>query len=240
MNLDETIRREQTAWASADSLEFYQTHRRRPDELYESERYFLPDVVRQVQSMLDVGCAAGGFSQIVRELNPAVRYVGVDVIPYFVALAQRDYPGVEFHVSDGLHFPFAPGTFDLVHSSGVLHLNSHYREMVQAMWTQTSRYLLIDFRLTRTPTVIGEMDVNFGASASSATRLPYHILNVDELVAFLAALDPAPASIRAKGYRHTVSPTAHVHLESAIMAFFLLEKGDARPTQIELDLDRSR
>lgn len=237
MTLDDSIRREQAAWAAQDNLEFYRTHRRQPDDLYESEHFFLPDVLGQAKSMLDVGCAAGGFSQIVRAFNSQIRYVGVDITSEFIDFARRDHPDFEFHVSDGIHFPFPPGVFDLVHCSGVLHLNSRYREMLQAMWQQTRRYLLCDFRVTRGVSVIGEMDMSFTEGSQPSIRLPYYILNLDELLALLKSLVPPPTSIRAKGYSHPVSVAARVPVEQAIMVFFLLEKGPARPMQIELNLD---
>ncbi|MBI5032977.1 MAG: class I SAM-dependent methyltransferase [Chloroflexi bacterium] len=230
-----SIRQEQAVWAADDSLGFYRSHRNQPGDLYESERFFLPDVLTQVKSVLDVGCAAGGFSRIMRAFNPTLRYVGVDIIPEFIELARTDYPDSDFHVSDGITFPFSPGSFDLVHCSGLLHLNSHYQEMVRAMWDQTSRYLLCDFRLTREHSVTGEIDVEFGGGKSGKS-LPYQVINVDELLLFLQSLVPAPASIRARGYNHSVSRSARVLLNSVIMAFFLLERSSTAETRVELAL----
>lgn len=237
MSLNETVRREQAVWAAPDSLQYYRTHRTRPAELYPSEIFFLPEVLKGIGSVLDVGCAAGGFSRIMRSFNPALRYVGTDIIPEFIDLARRDYPECEFHVSDGIHFPFPPGSFDLVYCSGVMHVNSRFRDMVRAMWAHTRRYVLCDFRLTYGPAVVGEIEVNFGDGATPGAVLPYHVLNVDELLAFLQSLSPQPGVIRAKGYPHAISPTARVPLEKVIMAFFLLEKGKTEQPQVEIALD---
>ncbi len=234
--IDEFVQSEQAAWKVRDSLEFYQTHRTTPDELYESERFFLPRIAASVQSILDVGCAAGGFRPIVRTFNPTVRYVGVDIVPEFIELARRRFPDGEFHVADGLTFPFEPASFDLVHASGVLHLNSRHQEMVQAMWDQSRRYLLCDFRLTRGPSVTGQMALHFGAAASAAAVLPYYVLNVNDLVTFLRSLTPRPIAVSAKGYTHRVSDMAHLSEGEVIMAFFLLEKGPGAECHIDLQL----
>lgn len=232
-SLDDQIRREQRPWSLQENIAYYRTHRRRPDDLYETERFFLPQILPQVLSVLDVGCAAGGFSQIMHYFNPTIRYVGVDVTPELIAFASQEHPSDEFHLSDGVHFPFPAGSFDLVYCSGVLHLNSKYREMVQSMWEQTQRYLLCDFRIAWDAAEMGEMSVAAGDKKSKQNVLPYHILNVGTLMTFLQNLAPRPAVIRAKGYSHAISPAARVTIQNVIMAFFLLEKGTGENTTLQ-------
>jgi hypothetical protein len=86
------------------------------------------------------------------------------------------------------------------------------------------RYLLVDFRLTRGPTVVGEIDIDFDTRGPKGNSLPYYVLNVDELIDLLISLEPRPASIRARGYAHPPSSTARVSLEEVIMGVFLIEK----------------
>lgn len=238
-NLSSEVKEEQGVWASADSFTFYQTHRHRPEELYPSEKFFLPDIVKEVSSCLDIGCAAGGFSRIMKSFNPSLRYVGVDIIPEFIEFARKTYPDSEFYVGDGINLPFTPGSFDLVFSSGVLHLNSHYQEIVRSGYRLCAKYLLCDFRLTEGQTVIGEFDINFDGKSAPQQPLPYIIVNVADLVDFLKSLNPTPAFIRAKGYPHPPSRMAKVSLVEVIMAFFLIGKGDKRGRQTSVDLDFS-
>lgn len=239
IEIDPGVRNEQACWATPETLRYYQTHRRSREELYPSERYFLPELLPGVRSVLDVGCAAGGFCNIMRSFNPAVRYVGVDINPEFIAIARRDYPAGEFHVSDGIHFPFPAQSFDLVHCTGLLHLNSRYKEMVQAMWDQAQSYLLCDFRLTWGPTLQGEFRVDFEGKGHVGPRLPYHLLNVSELMAYLQALTPRPGAIHAKGYSHEVSSTASVSLKTALMVFFLLDRQPQTPRKVDIVLDET-
>jgi len=232
---DPSVVDEQRAWASPESLAYYQAHRQRADELYPSERFFLPGVLRQITSMLDVGCAAGGFSDVVRSFNPQVEYFGVDVVPAFVEAARTSHPEATFAVGDGLTFPTPPESFDLVHASGVLHLNRRYRDMVSAMWSQTRRFLLCDLRLTTGEPEIGRLDSPF--NERDPVSLPYVVLSVTDALQMFSALFPQPDFIRIKGYPHEASTSATLRNPRVLMAFALVEKGagDAPPA-IEVDL----
>ena len=235
-DLAESVRREQRAWANSESIEFFQNHRSRTEELYPSEWFFLPEVVRRSASCLDVGCAAGGFSRIMKSFNPALQYTGVDVNPEFVQLACERYPGDRFVVGDGIHFATPPESFDLVHSSGILHLNSCYVEIVRACYEQTRRLLLCDFRMTRGPALVGSMRLDFGGTVV-AGELPYFVVNVDELLDLLKSLTPMPRLIRCRGYYHPPSAAALLPLNEVLMAFFLIEKGRGDgPPRVELEL----
>lgn len=236
MPLDPAVVREQRLWNSAQSQAFYRTHRQTPDDLYPSERFFLPEVLSKVDSMIDVGCAAGGFASVAKHFNPRVRYVGVDIAPAFIATASADHPDAEFVLGDGLTFTTPPNSFDLAHASGVLHLNLQYRAMIAAMWRQTRRYLLCDLRLTRGAAEVGRMEGPFGEQGESST-LPYVVLTVDEAVRMFSELDPAPSRITVKGYPH--APAASVTLAHAevIVAFFLVEKGPAARPAVDIDLN---
>jgi len=240
--LDSSIADEQRAWGSTESLDYYRRHRQRVEDLYPSERFFLPDVVRQSASMLDVGCAAGGFSTVVRTFNPGIRYVGVDVVPAFVAAARADHPDAKFVVGDGVHFATPPGSFELAHASGVLHLNLRFREIVSAMWQQTSRFLLCDLRLTGGAGEVGRMVSPFGEP--EPVTLPYIVLNVEEALDLFKGLIPSPRSVRVKGYPQRASEAATLTNPDVLMAFFLVEKNrsddgdrDGNQTRIDVELN---
>lgn len=223
-------------WARPDSLDFFSTQRNRPEHLYPSEQRFLPDVLGQVTTCLDVGCAAGGFAGIMRTFNPDLRYTGLDVNPEFIAIARARYPECEFVVGDGVNFATPPEAFDLVFSTGLLHLNTRYADMVRACYAQARRFLLCDFRLTYGESITGTHRVAFG-TGDAAGVLPYYVLNVDEVVTMLCALSPAPRSVRAYGYFHAPTANASLPLSEVLTTFFLVEKGDGQAaTVVHLEL----
>lgn len=227
------IRREQRAWAAASIQRYYRNHRRKPSELYPSERFFLPEVLPRVDSCLDVGCAAGGFYPIMKSYNPRVRYTGVDINPDFVRAARRRYPTARFVEGDGVRFDTPANSHDLVHLSGVLHLNTGYAKMLKAAYRQARRFVLTDFRLTRGPAVRGTFPLDPARPA-----LPYLVLNLKRWLAELKALRPAPARLVVRGYPHAPATGAVVPLKSVIVAFVLIEKGSGRSrTRVDVDVD---
>jgi len=237
MQLATLVREEQRVWAASDSLQFFQTHRQQPEDLYPSERFFLPDILPRIRSVLDVGCAAGGFSRIMKSFNRALEYTGVDINPEFVEVARRSFPDSRFCLGDGIHFESPASSYDLVHSSGILHLNTQYEQIVASCYEQAKKYVACDFRLTFGAHVEGTFTLEFQPPQGARPLLPYIVLNVDELVTMLSALRPAPGVIRLRGYYHPPSPMANLALERVLMTAVLIEKqsGD-RHTQVVLDM----
>jgi SAM-dependent methyltransferase len=224
LKIADDIRSEQQVWSKSDSLEFFQTHRQTPADMYQSERFYLPEILPLVRSVLDIGCAAGGFSRIMKSFNSGIAYTGVDIAPKFVDIASKSFPDSRFILGDGIHFATPPNSYDLVYSTGVFHLNSRWRDMVRAAYEQARRYVLVDFRLTSGPALEGTLRIEFDGRLSDAV-LPYYVVNTSELIAFLESMEPQPAAIRARGYYHPPSEMATLAVSQVLMAFFLIEKG---------------
>ena len=69
--------------------------------------------------VVDLGCGSGVFTNVLQ--RHGYRCTGVDLSPKLIAIAREKYSGIEFHVGDIEHLPFADGSFDGVLLSGVLH-----------------------------------------------------------------------------------------------------------------------
>lgn len=217
---------EQSAWADPDSQRFYREHRQSTSDLYPSERLFLPWVLPRVTSCLDIGCAAGGFCAIMRSFNPTLEYTGLDIIPAFVETAKAAHPEGRFVVGDGIVFETPDDSYDLVYSSGILHVNSRWKDILTSGYAQAKRYLLADFRLTTRSGCEGTFRVDFDQTGKGAGRaLPYVILNTSELVSTLRELSPPPRAITLRGYPFPPSATADVPVDEVLMVFALVEKG---------------
>lgn len=230
----ETIE-EQRVWASPSSLDFFSRERRSPDDLYPSERIFLPDAVRRAGSVLDVGCACGGFAAIMRAFNGDINYVGVDIVPEMLARASRDDHDSVFAAAAGHALPFKNRTFDLVHCSGATHLNSRYRELIADMWRTTRKELLFDMRLTDGASTEGIFRVDFNRTGKGQT-LPYIVVNIDEVCRLIDGLEDAPASVQMAGYRHPPSKTADFSSDDNLIMAFLLLQREAYKTGWHIDI----
>jgi len=66
-------------WLHSNVVNFYTKHRDKVKDLYESEKFFLPDILFLGAKVLDIGCAAGGFYNIMCNLQSKIEYVGIDI-----------------------------------------------------------------------------------------------------------------------------------------------------------------
>jgi len=219
-----SVENEQSVWGETDSLDFFSHERQSPEDLYASERIFLPDAVKRAGSVLDVGCACGGFSAIMESFNEKINYTGIDIVPEMLARAGARHEGAAFAAAAGHQLPFASQSFDLVHCSGATHLNSHYRELISEMWRVTRHQLLFDLRLTEGPSMEGTFRIDFDDS-NSGGLLPYFVLNINEMHDLINALPSGPDHISLNGYHHPASSNATLPGDcNLIMAFLLLTR----------------
>ena len=88
-----------------------------PQMLAELEREPFTDV-------LDVGCGTGAVIELLHEKYPDAHYVGLDLTPDMIAVAQaKSLNGCEFVVGDAEDLPFPANSFDAALSSNSFH---HY------------------------------------------------------------------------------------------------------------------
>lgn len=219
------------SWSTPNSLEHYTHNRCRIEDLYDSEKLFLPNMLQPGMKVLDVGCAAGGFYDIITEIEPHIRYFGCDVSEDLLKIARSKYPDVVFFYASAKCIPCTDNSFDLVHSTGTLHMEEECLESIKEIYRVSSAFSIIDLRLTNLPV---SFDINesyqkliFDGEWDGKSIVPYVILNMEDLLFFLLnKLTPKPLAIYAKGYEHSPSPTAKVPLEKVCMTMLMLQKPD--------------
>ena len=229
------------AWSQPSAIDYYSKHRHEVSDLYPSERVFLPRVLFPGIKVLDVGCASGGFFNIMRALEPTIDYTGIDIAEPAVDLARRTYQEARFEVADGVTIPFDDGTFDLVHCTSVLVIEPRYQEVWKEMYRVTSRFVLADMRLLKDIEGQGGLQdshyrIQFDGQEQEAV-VPYVVSDADEVISFLLDLEPRPRALRGTGYFHEVSEMADTCYSRVCMSILLVEKGNLETTQTELDLD---
>ena len=229
------------AWSQPSAIDYYSKHRHEVSDLYPSERVFLPRVLFPGIKVLDVGCASGGFFNIMRALEPTIDYTGIDIAEPAVDLARRTYQEARFEVADGVTIPFDDGTFDLVHCTSVLVIEPRYQEVWKEMYRVTSRFVLADMRLLKDIEGQGGLQdshyrIQFDGQEQEAV-VPYVVSDADDVISFLLDLEPRPRALRGTGYFHEVSEMADTCYSQVCMSILLVEKGNLETTQTELDLD---
>lgn len=213
-------------WAGhADLIAFYSQHRGRPDDLYPSERRFLPWLARHASSVLDTGCAAGGFSQIWRQYHPGIAYTGVDISLSLVSTARALHPEVRFlhgDVTKGLALPNRYAT--VVQALGWLNWEPGYVRAMRELWRLVDRYLFFDVRLAPAGDrdTIGRQHVALSGTWDGTTTTPYVVVSWPRFARHL--VDLRPATILGYGYWGKPAETVMGVQGDVCFATFVMEK----------------
>lgn len=198
------------SWSKPNAVKYYSSFRNSIEEVYDSEKYFLTQVLKPDYSVLDIGCAAGGFYNVFKHLEPTISYTGVDISHEMIKKARALHPDLPFHVSRGNELPFNDQSFDVVFCSGALHMTFDWREVLKEGWRVTKKYFIFDARLTEKSQTVEDMQKSYEKIAfydewDGTSIVPYIIINVKEFLHTLESLDPKPALQQVYGYNHTVS-----------------------------------
>ncbi|HET7568274.1 MAG TPA: class I SAM-dependent methyltransferase [Gaiellaceae bacterium] len=220
-----------------DLVAFYRSNRNRPEHLYRSEARYLPWLAERSESVLDVGCAAGGFRSIWQAYAPAIRYEGVDLSAKLVEAARVLHPDVPFHQGDavaGIELP--DGRADVVQALGWLHWCEEWERALDELWRLAGRYLFFDARLALDGEgVVGRQRLELAGAWDGRTTTPYVVVPWPRLVRRIGSL--APAAVHGFGYRGAPAPSVEGVPDEICFATFVLERGEpvAEP-RLELEL----
>lgn len=216
----------ETPFNTAYFQEYYTGYRDKFEDLFPSEKHFLKDLIVNNKSVLDVGCASGGMFQIVRSINNAIRYSGVDIAKDLITIAKQKYPITDFRVGDGIGLPFETNSYDAVISFGTTVHDQIYENLIRESYRISSKALLFDMRIF--PELSSINDVTKGyVNDGAGLNYPYILANAKEFVQFLKDLNPSPAKISIYGYwgnanEFTQLPAGY---EKLCMCGVLIEKG---------------
>ncbi len=224
-------------WSNQSAIDYYSENRHEISDLYPSETIFLPRVLFPGAKVLDVGCASGGFFNIMRSYEAHIEYTGVDLSERAVELAKERYPEATFIVTEGFELVFANNTFDVVHCTSVFNNEPNYQAMLQEMYRVSNRFVLMDIRLLKGigRQVESVYNIQFNSEGVEA-KVPYVVNDADEVANFVLQLDPKPKALRGTGYFHQVAKEAETPHDEVCMSLFLIQKGDQRVEQTTIDL----
>jgi SAM-dependent methyltransferase len=227
---DQTAR-QSAAWGLPRVLDFFDSHRHTTAEYYPSERFFIDPRLRDGISVLDIGCAQGGFVGLLAENLGRFSYTGLDVNADMIARAKTRHPDHDFHhIAENDFSVLGDRTFDLVLALGFFHLTTHWRKTLALAWQHTGGALIFDFRETHLATIEDpsvsyfRMNFNGGGGEYDETHLPYNILNAGDALTAVVEHCPDAADIHHYGYRHAVSAAAVTPVGDVMANVYCVER----------------
>lgn len=143
-------------------------------------------------SLLEVGCGAGYYAEIIAGEHPHATYYGCDYAPGMVAQARARYPHRPFTACDQRDLAFyADGSVDCAWSGGaLLHLMSadEWAQAIAELRRVTRRWVVlhrVPVRLTGLPALVIENDFY---DSAAPTKIPERFAARDEWHALLATM----------------------------------------------------
>lgn len=219
------------AWGLPGVLNYFETERTTTNHVYASEWFFLKDKITEGMSVLDIGCAQGGFAAVLAEHLDDFSYTGLDINPDMIAGARTKHPAAKFHVMDEGDFSVLQSqTFDLVLVLGILHLHESWRDTLTAAWQHAAGALIFDLREIGGPTIEDKersffrMNFGGGGGAHDEMTLPYNLINSGEALETVSSLGAEAQKISHYGYIHGVSGSAHCPVENVLFNTWCLER----------------
>lgn len=79
--------------------------------------------IGDAESVLDIACGCGIQYPAIKEHNPEIRYVGIDIADAALEFARGRFPDVEFSKGDVRNLPYEDGEFDM---AIIRHLLEHH------------------------------------------------------------------------------------------------------------------
>lgn len=141
------------------------------DDLYDSEKRIFGLLNFENKSILDVGCALGGFYNVFKTLDSTVKYTGVDYSASLISEAKNRYPDANFIKMDATQLEFSDNSFDIVVCNSVQAHIPNYKKLITEVYRVAKSNCVLDTRLTFQNTQnIGDKE------------LDYYVLNMNEML----------------------------------------------------------
>lgn len=174
--------------------------------LYSSQAWSLYRVVPLYRSVVDFGFGTPESLLAVREINPTIEYLGVDVVTAVVGAAQHSY-GDERTQFAALDFAEATATAELAMGWSFVYAHDRPYEAIQKLWDTCTRFALFDLRATHLGEDVTDARRSYGEHDGS--RVCYPLLSWSRLIKFLMGLEPVP-TIEFTTYYFPPSRCVHV------------------------------
>jgi 2-polyprenyl-3-methyl-5-hydroxy-6-metoxy-1,4-benzoquinol methylase len=217
------------SWNQSSVVSFFDKNRSRTADIYPSEWFFLKDQLQEDMSILDIGCAQGGFAGMIAEHLECFRYTGVDISEEMIAKAKVKYPQHNFHIVKENDYSNVKGIYDVSIVLGILHLHESWRDTIQVAWNHTKSSLILDLREVFDETIEDKnksyftMDIN-GSNQDYFEVLPYNLINSGEALEIINSICTGAEKISFYGYSQDPAKTAFTPNKKIFASVYLVQK----------------
>ena len=217
------------SWGLPNVVSFFDSHRVTSSDVYPSEWFFLKNQLHEDMSILDIGCAQGGFAGIIGEQLKNFSYTGVDISKAMIEKAAMNYPHHKFHLVNEGDFSSLSEVYDMTLVLGILHLHETWRKTIEMAWKHTKTALILDLRETFGNTIEDKaqsyfsMNIN-GRNGEYSEVLPYNVINAGEALETINSICTGAKKISHYGYLQDPSSTTVTKVDKIFANVYLIQK----------------
>ena len=217
------------SWNQPNVVSFFDSHRITTSDIYPSEWFFLKDQLQEGMSILDIGCAQGGFAGMIAEHLELFTYTGVDISEEMISKARAKYSEHTFHIVKENDYSKIKGIYDVSIILGILHLHESWRDTIQVAWNHTKSSLILDLREICEETIEDKnksyftMDIN-GSNKDYSEVLPYNLINSGEALKIIKSICTGAEKISFYGYSQDPAKTAVTPNHKIFASVYLVQK----------------
>ena len=170
------------SWSQKKIIKYISENRKNYNDLYLGEKILLNEYFKKGYSVLDVGCAQGGFVNILSQREKKFSYLGIDYNEEMLAIAKKKQPKYKFiNIKKNNFSKYINQKFDLVIIFGILHLNKDWKKIIKEGYKLTKKYLIFDLRESDKK-ISKNIYLNLG---DSKKKIPYNIIETKKIENFL-------------------------------------------------------
>lgn len=219
-------------WDDADCVSKFSE--KKQTDFFKSEIYFIEKIVKDIDTVLDIGCASGRFIELLRCYRDNFEFFGIDIAENNIANARKLYSEYKFECINALDFQ-TEQTFDLVNATGVCQHEPEFESLITKMVMLSSRYVLFDVKLAKIDSHIVDQAISYSGKEH---KLYFIMLSLTKLVEYLKTLSGI-SRIDIYGYitkpnKNTVTPDG---FDDIVSANVMIYKGKPDVLGVECKYD---
>lgn len=173
-------------WDDSEAQQFFSRERKKKEDLYLGEKFFLSKILFEKCTILDIGCAQGGFYKIIKSFLKSFSYTGIDNSEKMILKAKKKFPKGNFYLIRNNDFRKLRKKYDIVIIYGVLHLTPEWKQILNNTRYLFKKFLLFDLRETNLKTIDNNVTKSFlSFNKKNKKRIPYNIINTNDASSFI-------------------------------------------------------